>query len=138
MIHLALHHSYSKTDAETGSRTALLAYTRDRYFENHKLLSAVDKLHKLYSSTSTPVVWARSVGLEVLNELDTVKAAMMITAGSGTRVTSNPGWGWNLAASGVQSMNSAVTGAKMVGQGIAGMVGVGLQEFGKAVSKIQR
>lgn len=102
------------------------------------MLSAVDKLHKLYSSTSTPVVWARSVGLEVLNELDTVKAAMMISAGSGTRVTSNPGWGWSLAASGVETLNGAVNGAKMAGQGLAGMLGVGIQELGKVVSKVQR
>ncbi len=34
------------------------------------MMSAVDKLHKLYASTAPPVVWARSTGVEVLNELD--------------------------------------------------------------------
>lgn len=50
--------------------------------ENHKLLSATDKLHKLYSSTAPPIVWARTVGLEIVNEFDTLKAALMLTAGS--------------------------------------------------------
>ena len=44
------------------------------------MLSAVDKLHKLYTATAEPVVWARSVGLEVINELDTVKTALMMSA----------------------------------------------------------
>nr|VWP00342.1 Fungal_trans domain-containing protein [Ganoderma boninense] len=43
---------------DVGSRTALLPYTRERYFENHKILSSCDKLHKLYASTTEPVVWA--------------------------------------------------------------------------------
>lgn len=45
-------------------------------------MSVCDKLHKLYSTTAQPVVWARSVGLEVLNELDSIKAAMMMSAGA--------------------------------------------------------
>lgn len=65
-----------------GSITALQPYSRTRYFENHKLLSAVDKLHKLYSSTASPIVWSRSVGLEIVNELDTLKAAIMASAGA--------------------------------------------------------
>ena len=72
-----------------GSRTALVPYARERYFENHKIMSACDKLHKLYSATAEPIVWARSVGVEVLNELDTVKAAMMLAAGS--RPSRSPG-----------------------------------------------
>ena len=34
-------------------------------------MSTVDKLRKLCSSIVPPVVWARSTGVEVLNELDT-------------------------------------------------------------------
>lgn len=45
-------------------------------------MSATDKLHKLYSTDMLPVVWARSVGVEVLNELDSVKAGIMMTAGA--------------------------------------------------------
>jgi len=67
---------------DIGSRTTLIPYARARYLENHTILSAVDKLHKLYSTTSQPIVWARSVGLEVVNELDTLKAAFMMSAGA--------------------------------------------------------
>ena len=35
-------------------------------------MSAMDKLHKIYTTDLAPVVWARSVGVEVLNELDRV------------------------------------------------------------------
>jgi ubiquinone biosynthesis monooxygenase Coq6 len=99
------------------------------------MLAAVDKLHKLYSSTFEPVVWARSVGLEVINELDAVKAALMISAGSGTEMRSA---GWNLAAGGVERMDSAVKGVKVLGQGLITMVGVGLQELGKKMSSNQK
>ena len=99
------------------------------------MLAAVDKLHKLYSSTFEPVVWARSVGLEVINELDAVKAALMISAGSGTEMRSA---GWDLAAGGVGRMDSAVDGLKVLGQGLITMVGMGLQELGKKNSSNQR
>ena len=65
-----------------GSRTALLPYPRARYLENHKLLTVVDKLHKLYGTTLPPIVWARSVGLEVVNELTTLKSIFMRSSGS--------------------------------------------------------
>ncbi|KAG8918065.1 putative ubiquinone biosynthesis monooxygenase [Tulasnella sp. 418] len=68
--------------ADIGSRTALLPYPATRYFENHKLLSATDKLHKIYSTENAPLVWARSVGLEVINELPFVKGLLMTNAGS--------------------------------------------------------
>jgi len=123
----------------SGSRTALLPYTRARWFENHKILSAVDKLHKLYSTTLPPVVWARSVGLEVINELDTIKAALMITAGgggSGPRAGSGGGWGWDVAARGLENLNGAADATKVVGSGLVNVVGVGLQQVGAALSQI--
>jgi ubiquinone biosynthesis monooxygenase Coq6 len=109
-----------------GSHTALLPYARGRYFENHKLMAAIDKLHKIYSSTFKPLVWARSVGVEVLNELDSVKAAMMIVAGavpgrptSDSRGPSVDASGWALAARGVEGLASGMTAAKLLGNGIA-------------------
>lgn len=123
-----------------GSRTALLPYTRARWFENHKILSAVDKLHKLYSTTLPPVVWARSVGLEVINELDTIKAALMITAGGGgggPRAGSE-GWGWDVAARGLENSSSTADTAKVVGSGLVNVVGVGLQQLGNTLSQIGR
>lgn len=125
-----------------GSRTALLPYTRERWFENHKILSAVDKLHKLYSTTFPPVVWARSVGLEVINELDTIKAALMITAGGGGGGdgprTGGDGWGWDVAARGLENLNGAADTAEVVGNGLANVAGAGLQQIGNALSQISR
>lgn len=45
-------------------------------------MSTVDKLHKLYGLDAGPIVWARSVGVEVLQELPALKSAMMGGAGS--------------------------------------------------------
>lgn len=121
-----------------GSRTALVPYTRERWFENHKILSAVDKLHKVYSTTFPPVVWARSVGLEVINELDTIKAALMITAGGGgggPRMGGD-GWGWDVAARGLENLNGAADAVKVVRNGLANAAGAGLQQFGNALSQI--
>ena len=68
--------------AIAGSYTALLPYAQERYLANHVLMSAIDKLHKVYTTELEPIVWARSVGVEVLNELDSVKAAIMMSAGA--------------------------------------------------------
>lgn len=65
-----------------GGETALLAYHKARYTQNHAILSVTDKLHKLYSTSSPLLVWARSTGLEVLNELSPIKGAIMAAAGS--------------------------------------------------------
>ncbi|TKY87721.1 hypothetical protein EX895_003302 [Sporisorium graminicola] len=99
--------------ADIGSYNALKGYARERYWENQKMLSAVDHLHWLYAGTPVPlqqqadggkeqrerdglvktaakevvgrgVVWARSTGLEVINELGFVKNAFMRQAGSTT------------------------------------------------------
>jgi len=105
-----------KHGGDIGSFTALRPYARERYFANHKVMSAVDKLHKLYSSTLEPVVWARSVGLEVLNELDSVKAALMMDAGGGHF----GGSGWNVLARGVEGLASGLSAARTLGRTIGG------------------
>ncbi|SPO32147.1 related to Ubiquinone biosynthesis protein COQ6 and COQ7 [Ustilago trichophora] len=107
--------------ADVGSYNALKGYARERYWENQKMLSAVDHLHWLYAGTPVPlsqqadggmaqrerdgmvksaakevvgrgVVWARSTGLEVINELGLVKNAFMRQAGSTTTTSSNMPW----------------------------------------------
>ncbi|KAN0119104.1 protein of unknown function (DUF382) domain containing protein [Russula decolorans] len=83
-----------------GSRT----YARERYFENHKMMSAMDKLHKLYASTVPPVVWARSTGVEVLNELDTLKAGIIGAACGRSSAGIVPGSPWGMVASGVETL----------------------------------
>lgn len=59
-----------------------MPFYKERYFENHKIMAVTDKLHKIYRNSSSPIVWARTVGVEVLNELTSLKAAMMFSAGA--------------------------------------------------------
>lgn len=69
-------------------------------------------MHKLYASTAPPVVWARSVGLEVVNELDSVKAALMFSAGaSSTRKDMEPGANISHAAARAFEMGNGVVNA---------------------------
>jgi len=120
---------------DIGSYTSLLPYSRDRYLENHKMLSAVDKLHKLFSLTSDPIVWARSVGLEIVNELDTVKAALMLSAG-GYRDRSTPGQvGLGLAMNGVETFARGVNAARSVSAGVLGVAFAGAQQAMKYMSR---
>ncbi|KAH9844300.1 ubiquinone biosynthesis hydrox [Rhodofomes roseus] len=130
-------HTAVRNGGDVGSYTALAPYARDRYFENHKMLSAVDKLHKLYSATAEPVVWARSVGLEVLNELDTIKAALMMSAGSARR-TDPASVGWSVAASSLETVARSVNSAKSVGDTIVGLAGATAQGLLKRLSNSSR
>ncbi|KAJ6621397.1 ubiquinone biosynthesis hydrox [Mycena sp. CBHHK59/15] len=115
---------------DIGSRTTLLPYAQERYFENHSIMSVMDKLHKLYSTSLEPVVWARSVGLEVLNEFDSVKAALMMTAGGDTNSRSDVST-WNLAAKGVESLSATADGSKW----LLGLVGAGVQNLFKTTTR---
>ncbi|KAF7969689.1 hypothetical protein HWV62_26204 [Athelia sp. TMB] len=121
-----------RTGGDVGSHTALLPYARAQWAPNHTLMSAIDKLHKLYASTFEPVVWARSVGLEVLNELDGVKGAVMGGAGARVRTTRGGravGGGWDVAAKGVEGIAAGLEGAKLVGGVLAGAVLGGVQKL---------
>ncbi|OCH85256.1 ubiquinone biosynthesis hydrox, partial [Obba rivulosa] len=124
---------------DIGSYTALLPYARERYLENHKIMSAIDKLHKLYSAQAAPVVWARTVGVEVLNELDTLKAAMMMMAGSGRYSTQSAQTvGWNLAASGIENVARGLSAARSVADALAGVAGTGVQRLLRQVANARR
>lgn len=123
-----------------GSYTALLPYAQERYFENHKIMSVNDKLHKLYSTTLAPVVWARTVGLEILNEFDSIKAGIMMTAGSTPRKEDDPGraaWStaFSTAASGIQAAFTATNTIKLVRDGVAGAAVNTLQQLLKHYQK---
>ncbi|PWN50226.1 FAD/NAD(P)-binding domain-containing protein [Violaceomyces palustris] len=100
--------------ADIGSYNALMPYPRDRYLKNQIMLSAVDHLHWLYSSPvpwshgtkgrevtiqqegllrslmqeglARGTLWARSTGLEVVNEIGSLKSIMMKHAGSSAAV----------------------------------------------------
>lgn len=78
---------------DIGSLTALSPYARSRYLNNHVVMATVDKLNKLYSIQASPIVWARSVGVEVLNEIPTLKNLMMGTAGGEMKPNQSGAWG---------------------------------------------
>lgn len=66
---------------DIGSAWCLDAYTADRWAANNAVLGVVDKLQKLYSVGSGPVVWGRSLGLGLVNRLGPVKGLLMAAAG---------------------------------------------------------
>ncbi|KAK7060902.1 putative ubiquinone biosynthesis monooxygenase [Paramarasmius palmivorus] len=131
---------------DIGSSTALLPYTQERYFENHKVMSVCDKLHKLYSYTSEPVVMARSMGLEVLNEFDSIKAALMATAGSqprssiseDLRVSGDLQTAFTVAAKGLEGVIAANKAASAITSGLAGLAVNGLQALAKAAGEARK
>ncbi|KAG5916598.1 hypothetical protein E4U53_004294 [Claviceps sorghi] len=77
-----IHHAVSHGQ-DLGTYLSLEAYNRDRYAANHVMLGMCDKLHKLYSVQSGPLVALRSVGLQAVNALSPLKRFFMEQA-SGT------------------------------------------------------
>ncbi|KNZ72624.1 Ubiquinone biosynthesis monooxygenase COQ6 [Termitomyces sp. J132] len=127
-----------KQGGDIGSYVALLLYAQERYLENHTIMSAIDKLHKLYTTTFEPVVWARSVGVEVLNELDTIKAALMMVAGARNYKVDRTAAAFNVAATGVETLAAGIKAAKLLGGSAGGLINSGLQRFFKAMSDNSR
>lgn len=75
-----------------------------------------------------------------MNELDTVKAALMVTAGGGW---DNPqidrrAWGWGVMGESLGKLSSMGDTARVVGSGLVGVVGLGLQQVGETLSRIGR
>ena len=66
---------------DIGHEGCLEAYARQRWGRNHRLLGVVDKLHKIYSVRSGPVVGLRSLGLEAVEAMGGVKRFLMRQAG---------------------------------------------------------
>jgi len=72
---------------DLGARMSLEAYNAERYAANHVLLGVCDKLHKLYSVGSGPLVPLRSLGLSAVNAFGPLKGFLMSqAAGSGVKV----------------------------------------------------
>ncbi|KAF7317987.1 Ubiquinone biosynthesis monooxygenase COQ6, mitochondrial [Mycena kentingensis (nom. inval.)] len=117
---------------DVGSSTALLPYASERYFANHKVMSVMDKLHKIYSTKLDPVVWARSVGVEVINELDSVKTALMME-GSG-KAYGQGNFVWEAAAKGVEVVGSSAGMAKAVAEAAPGVLGWVARAVGNTVN----
>ena len=66
---------------DIGSSWALDGYNAEQWAKNNAMLGTVDKLHKLYSAGSGPVVWGRSLGLDVVERVGWLKGAFMRSAG---------------------------------------------------------
>ena len=66
---------------DIGSTISLEPYAADRYAKNHVVLGVCDKLHKLYSWQSGPVVAARTLGLGLVERWGGLKGAIMGGAG---------------------------------------------------------
>ena len=72
---------------DLGAQMWLESYNSERYAANHVLLGVCDKLHKLYSVESGPLVPLRSVGLKAVNALGPLKSFFMEQAsGTGAKV----------------------------------------------------
>ncbi|KAI0896888.1 ubiquinone biosynthesis hydrox [Annulohypoxylon nitens] len=72
---------------DIGARMSLEPYNAERYGPNHVLLGVCDKLHKVYSVGSGPLVPLRSLGLNAINALGPVKNFFMDqAAGNGIKL----------------------------------------------------
>jgi ubiquinone biosynthesis monooxygenase Coq6 len=72
---------------DVGTMLSLESYNSERYAANHVLLGVCDKLHKLYSIGSGPVVPLRSIGLKAVNAIRPLKNFFMQqAAGSGAKL----------------------------------------------------
>ncbi|KAJ4470442.1 hypothetical protein J3R30DRAFT_3537535 [Lentinula aciculospora] len=130
---------------DIGSYTALLPYTQERYLQNHTIMSACDKLHKIYTTSFGPLVQLRSVGLEVLNELDSIKVAIMMSAGSVSRTDRPLSYNsdaraamFNIAAQGVENINTVAHVAKVLRGGFEGLAVNVIQNLAKAATHYQQ
>lgn len=63
-----------------GNRSYLLDYETDRQRHNVPTMLTIDSLQKLYSSTFTPIVLARTFGLQLTDSLDPLKRLMVAHA----------------------------------------------------------
>ena len=66
---------------DIGSTISLEPYGAERYARNHVMLGVCDKLHKLYSWQSGPVVAARTLGLGLVERWGGLKGVIMGGAG---------------------------------------------------------
>jgi ubiquinone biosynthesis monooxygenase Coq6 len=72
-----------QTGQDIGSLLSLEAYNSERYAANNLVMGVCDKLHKLYSVKSGPVVLLRSLGLGAVNQMGLLKGFLMRTAAGG-------------------------------------------------------
>ncbi|OCL10428.1 ubiquinone biosynthesis monooxygenase COQ6 [Glonium stellatum] len=62
---------------DIGAQLSLESYNNERYAENNALLGVCDKLHRLYSVESGPIVPLRSLGLKAVDMMGPLKGFLM-------------------------------------------------------------
>jgi len=67
---------------DIGTSWCLDEYNSQRWAKNNAVMGVCDKLQKLYGVESGPVVWARSLGLNLVNSLGGLKGSIMRAAGT--------------------------------------------------------
>lgn len=73
-----------QTGQDIGSTLALESYTSERYAKNNAMLGVCDKLHRLYSVESGPLVGLRSLGLRAVDAMGPLKGFFMSRAAGGS------------------------------------------------------
>lgn len=73
-----------QTGQDIGSTLALESYNSERYAENNAMLGVCDKLHRLYSVESGPIVGLRSLGLRAVDAMGPLKSFFMSRAAGGS------------------------------------------------------
>ncbi|KAI9286915.1 hypothetical protein BC943DRAFT_217257 [Umbelopsis sp. AD052] len=66
-----------KNGEDIGHIHLLSHYASNRYGRNVAMLSACDKIHRLFGTELAPIVWARSLGFNAVNAFEPVKAEIM-------------------------------------------------------------
>ena len=72
-----------QTGQDIGSVLALESYNSERYAENNAMLGVCDKLHRIYSVGSGPIVGLRSLGLRAVDAMGPLKGFLMNRAAGG-------------------------------------------------------
>jgi ubiquinone biosynthesis monooxygenase Coq6 len=62
---------------DLGSMVSLKGYERERWVANQAVLTATDGLEKMFRTQNSAVRWVRSMGIDVLEELEGVKGLIM-------------------------------------------------------------
>jgi ubiquinone biosynthesis monooxygenase Coq6 len=72
-----------QTGQDIGSTLALESYNSEQYAANNAMLGVCDKLHRLYSVESGPIVGLRSLGLRAVDAMGPLKGFFMSRAAGG-------------------------------------------------------
>ena len=61
----------------SGGINELYKYESERQLHNISVMGTIDSLYRLYSTTATPLVLLRSLGLSTINSLGTLKVNLI-------------------------------------------------------------